>query len=250
MKTKRQIEWDKVEYARIQNNKRIYERASKKALEPKKELPYKDIVPTEEELEILYQAVGIYVKSANKGRTGYPITFGDTLGDGYEGMIKTLYTFKPEYCKNKKAYLITKIRYHLLDCYRSRYGRNGQKLSEFNTDSLDREINCKDDGTVSMLEILISNNPSCEELLENEDTFEYIEKFFSRIPIESWGISGDDIFAMLMLRYEGYSVREIAETSVIDEKVIHQIMLQTVQPFLRHLSEKFTGEVLGKIPMK
>lgn len=246
MLTEIQLKNNQKECSRIGNNKLKYEREMNAV---PKEIPYKNVIPTEEELKILDIAIGYHLVSANKKRSYNFLTKGDVMADAYEGLVKSLFTFKTEKVKNKKNYLINKIKFHLIDCYRRDYGRNNNRITEFNTMSLNvRNEDGIEDGT-ECIDLILSREPNPEEIYENKKHMEYIEERFSEISQKSQ-LSGDDIFATIMLRFEGYSLSSIAIAADITESRLCQIMNQTVQPLLRDISLKLTGRSPELIPMK
>ena len=246
MLTKKQILYSRKESLRIQANKRKYEKEMNAV---PKEIPYKHIRPSIEELKILDDAIGYHLRSVNKKRSYNFLKKCDVWADAYEGLIKTLYKFDSNKVKNKRNYLITKIQFFLIDSYRKEYGREGScKREAFHTISLNVASEGLDDGN-EYIDLVLSKEYSSSQLYEDKQDISFIKERFSEID-ENFSLSGDDIFAALMLRYEGYSLRKIATAAGVTESRLCQIMNGTVQPLLKKIAEELTEEPSGEILMK
>lgn len=196
-------------------------------------LKYSHIVPTSEEMELLPIAINTHIK-----RAGKYIDREELLGDAYEGLLIGLHSYTPDKCinSNKEGYLVSKIKFHLIDCFRS--GHKLRNKYQIDVTSLDLPIN---DGEDTLSSIIPDCSKSMEDTFYEEELLNFVEESFSKMKrIRKNDLSGDDLFTLLMLRIENHTYRQLASLTNITEGRICQLFSTIIMPKLEKIHKELS----------
>lgn len=182
---------------------------------------YQHIVPTSEEMELLHIAIYTHIRN-----TGIHITKEQILGDAYVGLLIGLHSYRQDKCNNRDSYLVQKVKYHLIDCFRDENKTRSKNYIKFS--SLDSIINDDQDTVVSLIP---DYSKSSEDTLYEQEILDIVKKSFHDIKRKRKnGFSGDELFLILMLRMENYNMKDIGKAMGCSEGRISQILKDIIWP--------------------
>ena len=226
----------KLYYQRYYKLRKIY--SSKSFM---KKLQERKIVVTEDELKVMKRAACNFIKSMNSSRSIDKMELEDELSDAYCGLLVAIRCYDPTKNPKKNAFLSSKIKWFLIDCYRDEFGRKDKKKINFlNCHSFDIEID-ESQKDISFKDLIASKETpqeNIETILDCDHFVKMVKKEFAKIYING-KLTGNDFFNMWLMRTRDEALyKEISKKFKISESRVSQIFSEIIKPEFEVISKK------------
>lgn len=190
-----------------------------------------NVQPSLEDIQAMHAAIYYYRKNLHN-----PVHHDQLISDAYIGLTRALSNFSQDKNKNRKQYLMLSIKYYLMQVWiRETRSKNKHQIKVV---SIDEDLN--DDG-YNHKDILESSQKNQEDIMLENEVMDIVEKTFGEIKKKNkrdW--DGNDLFVILMLRMENFTLKEIANLFDYSELRMWRVYSNKIMPILNEIRERLS----------
>lgn len=226
----------------VKKSKREYSKAYSKIKKLKNKdllLKLRSIKTTPEELKIAEKAALSYIKTMNNKRLYNKLQLEDIMGDAYRGLLIALHNYNYKKNNNKESYLFLKIKYYLIDCYRTANHSRNTKIDKpllyfscLNDDRDDRDYN----NLIKAKEVDLDLKHDILYFLN------IIRNYFYTVEVKG-KMTGKDYYDMWYYRFfDNLLFKEIGRKYGVSEGNISLLFKKKINPLFKDICEKIQND--------
>lgn len=208
--------------------------------DPKRYLAMRKIEPTETDIDTMLRATKAYAYTS-KHYSNYE----ELISDGFEGLLNGIRLFDDSKGYKREAYLYAKVKYHLIDTYRSDFGRNDSPKREYLTSLSSLNVTIKsDEGETEIINLIGKEQIDPDIILDGQFFRKELRKRFIKMSgNRKRKTTGPTLFKIWEdYTIKGYTMEECGERSNVSESRVSQLMKGLIGEIFNIVQKEFVAK--------